>query len=105
MRWKRDSFPELYNDDFLWASAAREWEILKKVPKSTINDPVLTRALDIGILDWTDENVRQVQSTQAMRHGTVVGSRLLAKIIALEQRVRSFRKSFVDIHLILVLGR
>jgi hypothetical protein len=94
MRWKRDSFPELYSDDFLWASVAREWEILKKVPKEAINDPVLDRALKIGILDWTGENVRQHQATQAMRHGTVVGSRLLAKIIALEQRVRSFRMSF-----------
>ena len=94
MRWKRDSFPELHSDDFLWASVAREWEILKQVPNETINDPVLDRALKIGILDWTGENIRQPQSTQAMRHGTVVGSRLLVKIIALEQRVRSFRMFF-----------
>ena len=90
MQWVNDSFPELHNDDALWAYAIHDSEQFMRLNDEVFQDAVLARLLKMGIFDWEEPNTRLHQATQAMRHSSALGSRLLSRILLEERKVRSF---------------
>ena len=88
-RWRNDQFPELFNDEALWAYMIRVSEEFGKINWEEVNDPVLKRLLRMGIFDWRDDDTRLHQATQAMRHGTAMGTRILGRVLEVERKVPS----------------
>ena len=87
-RWRNDSLLDVYDDDALWGFMIRASEELPQFTGARVRDPVLSRLLRMGVYDWTGENVRTVASTQAMRHSTAMATRLLARLLEVEEKVR-----------------
>ena len=52
-----------------------------------LNDPVLRRLLRMGIFDWRNDGTRLHQATQAIRHGTAIGTRILGRVLEVERKV------------------
>ena len=75
-RWYNDTLSECHWDDRLWGYASRVSEQLRTRTEGDFTNPVLFQLLFMGTYDWDHENRRNNQSTQAMRHSTVMGSRL-----------------------------
>ena len=85
--WQQDAFPELHKEDALWANAIRCSEELEEM-RGTVKDNVLWVLLKDGIYDWTRrEDHKNSQTTLAMRHSTVLASRLVAWIKEVETKV------------------
>ena len=85
-QWGRDNYPELHNDDALWAymiRASQEYERLKP----EVNDPVIGRLVRMGVYDWSGQDHRSRQAGQAMRHATAFCLRLLKRIVGVEETV------------------
>ena len=53
-------------------------------------DAVISHLLRMGIFDWSGDDTRLHQATQAMRHSSALGCRLLGRILVEERKVRSF---------------
>ena len=85
-RRRRDRFLELNLNDRLWANMIRAHYNLLALDKETLNNPVLYNLLKAGVLDWEKPNARLNQSTQAIRHSTVVHMRMLVKHLQLETK-------------------
>ena len=79
-RWAKDHLPEAHNDDALWGYCIWIQEELRLWDEDTFDDAVLYRLFRMGIEDWTGENQRKDQSTQAMCFAVVLGSRLWGQI-------------------------
>jgi hypothetical protein len=85
--WRRDTFPELHNDDALWAYMVRASEEYRLLDRGRLRDDVLRRLLRMGIYDWTGEDNRLNQTTPAMRHATAMVTRLVNRLLEVEEKV------------------
>jgi hypothetical protein len=94
-QWKRDIFAELHNDDALWAYMIRCEGEIRALQDGELNDPVLWRLLRMGVLDWEGTDNRLHQATQAMRHSTAISTRILTRLLELENKVGRFVRSVI----------
>ena len=76
-RWVNDILNECYFDDRLWGYTICVVEELRTRDPVVFTDGVLFNLMRMGVMDWTGENSRGNQSTQAMRLATVLASRLI----------------------------
>ena len=86
-RWRNDQFPELFNDDALWAYMMRASEEFFLMRWDDVNDLVLRRLMRMGIFDWDGEDTRLHQATQAIRHGTAMSTRIVGRVLQVESKV------------------
>ena len=63
--------------DRLWGYTIRVVEELRTRDPAVFTDGVLYNPMWMGIMDWTGENVRMSQSTQAMHLATALASLLI----------------------------
>jgi hypothetical protein len=87
-RWINDAFNDLNHDDALWAFTIRDSEIFARADWESINDSTLHRLMRMGIYDWVAPDEELHQATRAIRYSSAISSRLLARILAEETRVR-----------------
>ena len=87
-RWHNDVLAECHWDDRLWGYACRVSKEIRTCSAEDFTDPVLFQLLFMGTYDWDGENRHNDQSTQAMCHPTVMGSRLHQAIQSLTAEVR-----------------
>ena len=85
--WRNDQFPELENDDALFAYMIRASEEFGKMRWDELNDPVLRCLLWMGIYNWRNDGTRLHQATQAICHGTAIGTRILGRVLEVERKV------------------
>ena len=76
-RWINDILNECHFDDCLWGYTIRVVEELRTRDLAVFTDGVLYNLMRMGVMDWTGENARGNQSTQAMRLATALASRLI----------------------------
>ena len=76
-RWINDILNECHFDDHLWGYTIRVVEELRTRDPVVFTDGVLYNLMRMGVMDWTGENARGNQSTQAMRLATALASRLI----------------------------
>ena len=89
LRWHRDHLWECHNDDALWGFTLRAAEEVRiNVQQGVLDDLVLLRLFHMGIGDWAQPDHRSEASTPAMRHTTVLASRILDRVLILENEVR-----------------
>ena len=69
-RWANDILNECYFNNRLWGYTIRIMEELQTCDPAVFTDGVLYNLMRMGIMDWTEHNVRMNQSTQAMRLAT-----------------------------------
>ena len=86
-QWLNDTLVECHHDDRLWGFTCRLAEELRVREVGSFNDPVLFALMRMGTFDWKDQNKRGAGSTQAMRHSTVMASRLHRRINELDENV------------------
>ena len=87
-RWYNDILAECHWDDRLWGYVCCVSEQIRTRSTENITDPVLFQLLFMGTYDWDNKNCCNDQSTQAMHHSTVMGSRLYDAIRLLTAEVR-----------------
>ena len=87
-RWCNDILAECHWDNRLWGYVCCVSEEIRTRSAEDFSDPVLFQLLFMGTYDWDGEDRRNDQSTQAMRHSTVMGSRLYQVIQSLTAEVR-----------------
>jgi hypothetical protein len=85
--WNQDVLPECHLDDALWGYTIRMWEELQEWGAGRVEDQVTIRLLRMAARDWKDKDSRKPASIQSMRFAAVLGSRLLAQLLALEDKV------------------
>ena len=76
-RWVNDILNECHFDDHLWGYTICVVEELHIRDPVVFTDGVLYNLMRMGVMDWTRENARGNQSTQAMRLATALASRLI----------------------------
>ena len=76
-RWVNDILNECYFNDRLWGYTIRVVEELRTRDPAVFTNGVLFNLMRMGVMDWTGENTRGNQSTQAMRLATALASRLI----------------------------
>ena len=76
-RWVNDILNECHFNDRLWGYTIRVVEELRTRDPAVFTDGVLFNLMRMGVMDWTGENNRGNQSTQAMRLATALASRLI----------------------------
>ena len=74
--WRNDNLEECHFNDRLWGWTCREGEELRVREPGYFTDPVIYNLIRMGVHNWTGANHRGNQSMQAMRHSTIMGSRL-----------------------------
>ena len=72
--WANDILNECFFDDCLWGYMIRIVEELRAPDPVVFTDGVLYNLMQMGVMDWTGENVRMNQSTQAMCLATALAS-------------------------------
>jgi hypothetical protein len=72
----------------LWAYGIRASEEFRLRDWEKVKDPVLKRLFTMGIFDWIDKDDRLNQATQAVRLSTAMSSRMLDRMMELEDKVR-----------------
>ena len=87
--WRNDQFPELNNDNALFVYMIRASEEFVKTSWEEVNDPVLRHLMRMGIFDWRNDDNQLHQATQAIRHGTAMGTRILGRVLEVEHKVPS----------------
>ena len=75
--WAEDILNECHFNDCLWGYTIRIAEELRTCDPTVFTNGVLFNLICMGMMDWTRENVRMNQSTQAMRSATALASRLI----------------------------
>jgi hypothetical protein len=108
-RWWNDALPEILRDDALWAYSIRASDQLRGLDTEKVHDLVLMRLLDMGVRDWqgaedhlfnfTSDDLHQ-QGVRALCHSTLVGSRLLPRVLDLEDRVSGIFGNWFRVSLI-----
>ena len=73
-RWANDILNECYFDNCLWGYMIRIVEELRVCNPAVFTDGVLYNLMRMGVMDWTEHNIRMNQSTQAMRLATALAS-------------------------------
>ena len=85
--WNGDPLDEVHYDDALWVytiCAFKEW---KNCDVTRWNDPIINWLFLMGCPDWTGVDNRMVLGIQVMWFGTVVLSRVILLLHALEDKV------------------
>ena len=75
--WADDILNECFFDDRLWGYTICIVEELQTHNPAIFTNGVLYNLMRMGVMDWTGENVRMNQSTQAMRLATALASRII----------------------------
>ena len=75
--WANDILNECYFNDRLWRYTICIVEELQTRNPAVFMDGVLYNLMRMGIMDWTENNMRMNQSTQAMRLVTALASRII----------------------------
>ena len=86
--WHNNILAECHWDNHLWGYAYCVSEEIHTCMAEDFTNPVLFQLLFMGTFDWDNKNCRNNQSTQAMRHSTIMGSRLYDAIWSLTTKVR-----------------
>ena len=86
-RWHNDILAECHWDDCLWGYTYHVSEEICTRKPEDFTDPVLFQLLFMGTFNWNNNDRRNDQSTQAMRHLTVMGSCLYDAIRSLTAEV------------------
>ena len=72
--WADDILNECHYDNCLWGYMICIMEELQTCDPVVFTDGVLYNLMQMGVMDWTGENVWMNQSTQAMRLATALAS-------------------------------
>ena len=75
--WINDILNECHFDDHLWGYTICVVEELHTRDPVVFTDGVLYNLMRMGVMDWTGENARGNQSTQAMCLATALASHLI----------------------------
>ena len=75
--WADDILNECYFNDCLWGYMICIMEELQTRDPAVFTDGVLYNLMWMGIMDWTGENIKMNQSTQAMRLATALASQII----------------------------
>ena len=75
--WANDILNECFFDDCLWGYTIHIVEELWTCNPAVFTDGVLYNLMRMGVMDWTRENMRMNQSTQAMCLATALASRII----------------------------
>ena len=75
--WANDILNECYFNDRLWGYTIHIMEELRTRNLAVFTDGVLYNLTWMGVMDWTDHNMRMNQSTQAMRLATALASQII----------------------------
>ena len=75
--WINDILNECHFDDHLWGYTIRVVEELCTHDLVVFTDGVLYNLMRMGVMDWTGENARGNQSTEATRLATALASCLI----------------------------
>ena len=73
-RLANDILNKCYFDDHLWGYMIHIVEELWTCDPAVFMDGILYNLMRMGVMDWTGENARGNQSTQAMRLATALAS-------------------------------
>ena len=76
-RWINDILNKCHFDERLWGYTIHVVEELCTCDPVVFTDGVLYNLMQMGVMDWTGENARGNQSTQAMRLATALASHLI----------------------------
>ena len=76
-RWANDILNKCFYDNHLWGYMIHVMEELRTCDPAVFTDGVLYNLMQMGVMDWTGENVRMNQSTQAMRLATALASQII----------------------------
>ena len=76
-RWADGILNECYFDDRLWGYTICIVEELQTHDPAVFTDGVLYNLMRMGVMDWTEHNVRMNQSTQAMCLATALASQII----------------------------
>ena len=76
-RWANNILNKCYFNDCLWGYTIRVVEELRTHDPAVFTDGVLYNLMRMGVMDWTGENIRMNQSTQAMHLATALASRIV----------------------------
>ena len=87
--WANDSLSECNHEDALWGFAIRASEELEKTLQTQVDDLVLYRLFHMGLFNWSGKNKLQEMASQGVRFAAVVATRLFARILRMEEKVRS----------------
>ena len=85
--WNNNILAKCHWDDRLWGYACRVSEELHTHSVEDFTNPVLFQLLFMGTYNWSNEDCCNDQSTQAMRHSTIMGSHLYQVIQSLTTEV------------------
>ena len=75
--WINDILNECHFDDYLWGYTICVVKELRTRDPVVFTDGVLYNLMRMGVMDWTGENTRGNQSTQAMHLAAALASRLI----------------------------
>ena len=85
-RWRQDMLMECTDRDALWGYTVRLHSIVQRMDRAKLNDPVLYRLLRMGVYDAEG---RKGEVADAVRLSTATSSRLLDRILAVQEQVES----------------
>ena len=72
--WANDILNECYFNNHLWGYMIHIVEELWTCDPAVFMDGILYNLMRMGVMDWTENNMRMNQSTQAMRLVTALAS-------------------------------
>src|SRR6267378_2343725 len=87
--WANDDLSECHNEDALWGYTIHASGELEKTSREAVDDLVLYCLFCMGLFDWSGENRLQEVVSQGVQFATVVATRLFARILGMEEKVRS----------------
>jgi hypothetical protein len=86
----RDDLSGHDNSNALWGFAIRSAQELEGMPRDRLDDPVLFRLFRMGLFDWTGPSKVVDAVVQSIRYAATTGSRLLRRILLVEEKVFPF---------------
>ena len=85
-RWCNNMVNDLHNNDTLWYWIAKASHEFMEWRGKGVMDPVLHRIFAMGLFDWMAPNNCLNQTTPAMRHAMVMGTKLFHWIVENNQK-------------------
>ena len=86
--------PSVWNDNALWLYTAKASHEFVEWRGTGVMDPVLHHLFAMGLFNWSVPNDRLNQTTPAMCHATVMGTRLFSKMMENDTKVLFFLSAF-----------
>ena len=99
-----DAFVEAHHDDALFGYMLRESSDYETTDWNVVNDPVIHRLLRMGIYDWQDPDKELHQAKRAIRFSTALSSRILKRVLTVEQKVSDLSIGLIKSDLRLLLA-